>query len=166
MRVGNRVARTLEDRQEIWNAPILFGTILLGFVSDRLRTVPRAAIALVSLVLLAGALSLYARYGGISMSLNFGLMALVGLLLYGPDSILSGAAAQDAGGKHAASLAAGLINGIGSMGAIFQETAMRTMSSHFGWESIFQLFVWLALASALCLVPTILPKRRVEKLSA
>ncbi len=141
----------------------LFGTILLGFLSDRMRSVPRAGIALVSLVMLAGALALYARFGSLSMPLNFGLMALVGLLLYGPDSIISGAAAQDAGGKHAASLAAGLINGIGSMGAIFQEAAMRTMSSRFGWASIFQLFIWLALASALCLVPTILPKRRTAE---
>jgi sugar phosphate permease len=41
-----------------------------------------------------------------------------GALLYGPDSLLSGAAAQDLGGPNAAALAIGMINGLGSVGAV------------------------------------------------
>jgi hypothetical protein len=29
-----RIARVLEDRQEIWNAPILFGTVLLALFCE------------------------------------------------------------------------------------------------------------------------------------
>lgn len=133
----------------------LAGTILLGYLSDRMRDLPRAGIALVSLVGLAGALALYGQVGGTSMVVNFTVMALVGLLLFGPDSLLSGAAAQDAGGKHGAALAAGMINGLGSLGAILQEAVTRGVSSRWGWGALFHVFVGLALAAALCLVPAI-----------
>ena len=80
----------------------------------------------------------------------------IGFLLFGPDSLLSGAAAQDAGGPGAAALAAGLINGIGSVGAIAQEAVTRGVSARWGWDGLFRVFVGLSLFSALCLVPALL----------
>ena len=47
---------------------------------------------------------------------------LIGLLLFGPDSIISGTAAIDFGTKQGASTAAGIINGMGSVGAIIGGT--------------------------------------------
>lgn len=130
------------------------GTIGMGFLSDRLRSVPRSVLSSVWLVMLAGALYLYVQIGGLGMGVNFAVMALVGALLFGPDSLLSGAAAQDAGGKYAAGVAAGMVNGIGSVGAILQEALTRGVSKHYGWDKLFYVFVGLALFSAACLVPT------------
>jgi sugar phosphate permease len=131
------------------------GTIGLGFLSDQFRGLSRPMWSLVSLFCLAGALVLYGRLSGASAGVNFAGMALVGALLYGPDALLSGAAAQDAGGPRAAALAAGLVNGIGSLGAILQEFVTRYVSKRFGWESLFGAFMLFALFAGVSLVPAI-----------
>lgn len=132
----------------------VLGTIGMGALSDRNQRIPRSIFASLWLVLLAGAIFLYARIGATDMVTNFVVMALVGALLFGPDSLISGAAAQDAGGKYAAGTAAGLVNGIGSLGAILQEYVTRGVSEKYGWDKLFYVFVGLAMFSAVCLVPT------------
>ena len=86
--------------------------------------------------------------------MNFAAMALVGALLFGPDALLSGAAAQDAGGPRAAALAAGLVNGVGSLGAMLQEAVTRGVTSRWGWSALFNVLLGLALLAALALTPT------------
>jgi sugar phosphate permease len=132
----------------------VLGTIVLGAVSDRLPTVPRSVLCAVSLVGLAAALFAYGKIGGGSHGANFVLMALVGALLYGPDALLSGAAAQDLGGPKAAALAIGMINGLGSIGAVSQEFITRGVSHAWGWNAVFYVLLGSALAAALCLSPT------------
>jgi sugar phosphate permease len=91
---------------------------------------------------------------------GFFVMMGVGALLYGPDSLLSGAAAQDLGGKDAAALAAGMINGFGSFGAVLQELMTRTASRLWGWNAVFGVLVASALLAALALMPTFATRRR------
>jgi len=132
----------------------VLGTIGMGMLSDRYRQIPRSVVSAVWLVLLAAAIFVYAQLGATSMFLNFVVMAFVGALLFGPDSLISGAAAQDAGGKYAASTAAGIVNSVGSTGMIAQELVTRGVSERYGWGALFYVFVGLALFSAVCLVPT------------
>ncbi len=129
------------------------GAIVIGMLSDRYRQIPRAAIAAVSLVGLAGAFWLYVTIGGMGVWANVVGLALIGFLLFGPDALVSGAAAQDAGGPGAAALAAGLINGIGSVGAILQETVTSQVSERWGWNGLFRVFVGLSLLGVVCLAP-------------
>jgi sugar phosphate permease len=130
------------------------GTIALGALSDRLPGVPRSAVCATSLVGLAVALFVYTQVGGIGHASNFAAMALVGALLYGPDSLLSGAAAQDLGGPRAAALAIGMINGLGSVGAVSQEFITRAVSRSSGWNAVFDVLLVSAAAAAVLLVPT------------
>ena len=129
------------------------GAIIIGLISDRYRSVPRAVIAAASLVGLAGAFGLYVTIGGMGVWANVVCLALIGFLLFGPDALVSGAAAQDTGGPATAALAAGLINGMGSVGAIFQEAVTKGVSERWGWPCLFRVFVGLSLLSALCLAP-------------
>jgi sugar phosphate permease len=131
----------------------IVGTILIGLLSDRLRHIPRAIIAAVALLGLAGSFYLYPIIGSTGVAANFLGLALIGFMLFGPDSLISGAAAQDAGGPGAAALAAGLINGIGSIGAIAQEAVTRGVSARWGWDGLFHVFLALSLISVGCLVP-------------
>jgi sugar phosphate permease len=131
-------------------------------LSDRNRGISRSVLAAVWLVLLAGAIFLYAQIGATNLVVNFAVMALVGALLFGPDSLISGAAAQDAGGPYAAATAAGLVNGIGSIGAILQEYVTRGVSQRYGWDKLFYVFVVLAVFSAICLVPTFKTRANVD----
>ncbi|MDI1431075.1 MFS transporter [Polyangium sorediatum] len=137
----------------------VLGTIGMGALSDRYRHLPRSWFAAAWLVLLAVALFLYARLGSTGTVTNFVVMAFVGAMLFGPDSLISGAAAQDAGGKYAAATALGVVNGIGSIGAILQEHVTRGVSERYGWDKLFYVFVALALFSAVCLVPTFRPRK-------
>ncbi|MCC6557412.1 MAG: MFS transporter [Polyangiaceae bacterium] len=130
------------------------GTLALGYLSDKFRRTPRSIFAAASLAGLAAALWLYLQIGGISMTANIIGMALVGALLFGPDALLSGAAAQDAGGPLAAAMAAGVVNGIGSIGAVAQELVTSGVSERWGWTALFQVFLALSLAAAALLVPT------------
>jgi len=46
---------------------------------------------------------------------------LVGFMLYGPDTLLCGAASVQAAGEKNAVAVAGLVNGLGSLGPVIQE---------------------------------------------
>ena len=60
----------------------------------------------------------------IALSVCFGL---VGFMLYGPDTVLNGAAAVQVAGEKNGVAVAGLINGIGSIGPIVQEQVIGLM---------------------------------------
>ncbi len=132
----------------------IVGTLVLGALSDKMRHIPRSVFAAVSLVGLALALWLYLAVGGLGPAYNFASMALCGALLFGPDALLSGAAVQDAGGPYAAALAAGVVNGLGSIGGILQEAVTRGVSAAWGWNALFYVFLSLALLAAASLLPT------------
>jgi sugar phosphate permease len=129
------------------------GVVGIGLLSHRLSRVSRPLLASITLVGLSGLLVAYqlvAKQGPLANALGLGL---VGAFLFGPDSILSGAAAQDAGGKHAAATATGFVNAVGSVGAILQGALNAWVSQAFGWQAVFYVLVGFALLAALALVP-------------
>jgi sugar phosphate permease len=130
----------------------IVGSIVIGYISDRYFPGRRRYVASFMVAALACALLLYTRLAPISVLLNFCGMALVGFCLFGPDTLISGAAAQDIGGKHDVAKAAGFINGFGSTGAIFQGLVTSGVSSKFGWDALFYVFVVLALMSSVALL--------------
>src|SRR5207247_1270604 len=117
----------------------VLGSIVVGLISDRYFPGRRRLISSIMCAALAGALFLYIRVAPISMTINFVSMALIGFCLFGPDTIICGAAAQDIGGRHNVAKAAGFINGVGSIGAIFQGIVTSKMSAKFGWNALFYL---------------------------
>jgi len=131
----------------------IVGVIAIGMLSDRVRRWSRAALAMLSLLGLALALLLCAALPRHDVWLTVGALALVGLLLFGPDSLLSGAAAQDVGGDAAAATATGLVNGVGSLGGMLEGLSLPAISAHFGWQAMFPLLAGLAVCAALALIP-------------
>lgn len=80
-------------------------------------------------------------------------MALIGILVIGPDSVLSGTIAQDIGkraglGGKAVGTLAGIVNSVGSSGAILQGIATAFISERYGWPALFAVFVVFAAISA------------------
>lgn len=133
----------------------IVGVIALGTLSDRVRGWSRSALAAASLVGLALALLLYVTLGSTSPGVGILALALIGATLFGPDALISGAAAQDAGGARAAASATGFVNGVGSIGAMLEGLCVPWISQRYGWQAVFPVFVALALAAALALVPTL-----------
>ncbi|MBI2980997.1 MAG: MFS transporter [Deltaproteobacteria bacterium] len=121
------------------------GTLFAGYASDRLFGSRRGPIC--ALMFLGLALSLYAHTHFVLMGIfwNVASMALVGFMIYGPDSVMSGAAAMDFGTKEGSSTAAGFINGMGSVGAALEGILVGYVSLAFGWNFLFYILVGLAL---------------------
>jgi sugar phosphate permease len=132
----------------------IVGVIVIGTLSDRIRRYSRAFLGSLSLVLLAAALFFYARLGSDGTWTNVLFLALIGATLFGPDSLISGAAAQDAGGVHAASMATGFVNGVGSIGAMAQGLVVPAITARYGWQALFPVFMVFALLAGLALIPS------------
>jgi sugar phosphate permease len=131
------------------------GAVGFGALSDRVPALSRPAWAALGLAGLAGALAAYQSLAARGPAFNVALMALVGCLLFGPDALLSGAAAQELGGPHAAGTAVGIVNGIGSLGAVLQGLLLVGVSRRFGWSAVFYAFLACAALAALALVPAL-----------
>lgn len=107
----------------------IVGVILAGFASDRLFAGRRSLVCLISTVGMG--MALIAGYYAVSAAMIILCFALVGFTLYGPDSLMSGAGAADvANDKAGAVAAAGIINGIGSLGPIVQEQVVPMLLSY------------------------------------
>lgn len=129
------------------------GVIVIGILSDRVRRLSRTTLSMTSLLGLALALLICAGLPKQNALLAVLALALVGALLFGPDALLSGAAAQDVGGAAAAATATGLVNGVGSLGGMLEGVTLPALSAHFGWQVLFPLLAGLALCAALALIP-------------
>jgi len=81
-------------------------------------------------------------------------MGLIGFLVAGPDAMLGSTAVADcceqAGyGQEVLGTAAGVVNGMGSIGAVLQGALTALIAEKYGWGA---LFVTLAVLSALSVV--------------
>ncbi len=128
----------------------LLGPILLGLASDKLFGARRMPACVLSLLALTVTLALFmgALHSG-SVLLVVALLFVMGLTLYGPDSMISGAAAIDFGTARAGATAAGFVNGCGSVGAILG----GLLPGYFDTVTVFIVFAGCALFSALVLLP-------------
>ena len=129
------------------------GALLAGYVSDRFnqsRRAPVSAVMLCGLGLVMLFQPVFARSGlaGIGLAIS-----LAGFLSYGPDTLLSGAAAQDVGETRSAATASGLIDGTGHLGALFSPYVVITISERFGWDRLFLVFAATAFLAGLVLLP-------------
>ncbi len=128
----------------------LLGPILIGLASDKLFGARRMPACVLSLAALTVVLALFAPLTSTgNVGLMVGVLFLIGLTLYGPDSMISGAAAIDFGTRKGAGTAAGFVNGCGSVGAILG----GLLPGYFGTEIIFHGFTVAALLAALLLLP-------------
>ncbi len=122
----------------------LGGAVIAGYVSDRLlgsRRFPVGAVMLWGLGFVCLLQPLAASGGRLSVTL---WIAAVGVLTYGPDTLMSGAAAQDVGSAAHAGKAAGVINGVGSFGQLCSPFIVAYVTEAYGWDQLFYLFVILA----------------------
>lgn len=128
----------------------LLGPIMIGLASDKLFGARRMPACVLSLLALTVSLALFmgALHTG-SVLLVMLLLFFMGLTLYGPDSMISGAAAIDFGSAKAGATAAGFVNGCGSVGAVLG----GLLPGYFDTVTVFIVFAGCALVSALLLMP-------------
>lgn len=102
------------------------GALLAGLLLDRVfkkQWVPVCLLMGIGCVL---SYWLVLRFGTSPATLAW-LYGTVGFMLYGPDTIIAGAAAVTVAGERNALAAAGIINGLGSIGPIVQEEVIGAL---------------------------------------
>ena len=121
------------------------GAIVAGYASEKLfqsRRFPVGALMLWGLALTSLILPKLSTMGHFWTAVG---ISLVGIMTYGPDTLMSGAAAQDVGSKEGAATASGFIDGIGHLGMIVSPFVVAFVTAHYSWDILFYLFVVLSL---------------------
>jgi sugar phosphate permease len=129
------------------------GAVTAGYVSDRLMGSRRAPVSIMMLCGFALVMLLqmhFSRPGLAGMAI---VVSLAGIFTYGPDTLLSGAAAQDVGQTKATATASGLIDGIGHLGSLLSPYLVVFISAHYGWDKLFLVFAVAGMMAALMLLP-------------
>lgn len=124
--------------------------VLMGITYDRLAPVLRRWLVFGILLGLSVALALLTTVGKSNPGAGVALLALVGLLLYGPYSILGGVVSIETGGSDLAGTATGVVDGIGYLAAILAGQTLGEVLDRWGYPMAFTLLAGLTLASALC----------------
>ena len=117
------------------------GVIAAGYVSDKLfqaRRMPVGALGMWGLAITCFFHPQLAAWSHLGNAIG---ISLIGFFTYGPDALMSGAAAIDACSPKAAGLAAGFINGVGSLGQMVSGFIVAYIATKFGWDSLFYFFV-------------------------
>lgn len=127
----------------------ILGAIFAGVASDRFFQSRRAPVIVIMMGLLAVATYYFTAVSAMGRLQNLAAIALMGFLLYGPDTVASGVAAVDFGHRRAAALAAGFVNGMGSIGAALSGVVAGRLSEARGWEAVFSLFAPLCVVGAI-----------------
>lgn len=125
------------------------GVIAGGVWSDHLQGARRAPVIFWMTVGCLISTSLMWLVGLSSPVLFIVLLGMIGLTAMGPDSLLSGASAMDVGSRRQAALAAGVINGLGSIGPIVQEPVIAILKHGYGLSSVFLLLVVVVFCAAI-----------------
>lgn len=128
-----------------------------GWASDRLFGSRRFPVIATTLFAGGLALTLLPFVPATRWSLG-GMLFVIGMLVYIPDSLVSGAAAIDFGTRRGAGTAAGVINGVGSLGAIVGGTlpgfvTQLTGSDQTPWNGIFLALAGGLIVAAACVLP-------------
>jgi sugar phosphate permease len=124
------------------------GTLIAGYISDRLLAGRRYPVGSTMLFLLCGALLMHpviAQLGPFAMACS---ISLLGILIYGPDLLMAGPATLDSVHPSHAARAAGIVNGIGSLGQLISAYVVAVIVSRFGWDQLFTFFLLCSAAAA------------------
>lgn len=129
------------------------GALIAGYASDKLcqsRRLPVVSIMFWGLGVVCCLHPHMASWGGWAVAAS---VSLLGIMNYGPDTLLQGAASQDAGAKWGVGVTSGFISAVGSCGQLISPFLVAWVAQRFGWD---QLFYWFAGISFLagCLLAT------------
>ncbi len=141
-------------KQSAFKAAILpllgsVGSIFAGWASDKWFGARRGPISAIMLFGLAIFTYLFRIVPGNNWVLSLVVLGLAGFCLYGPHSLLGGAAAMDFGTRKAAASAAGFIDALGYVGAILAGWGSGMLIDHYSWTAAFISWVLAALLGAI-----------------
>ncbi|HUH45626.1 MAG TPA: MFS transporter [Arenibacter sp.] len=121
-----------------------FGVLLAGYSSDKLFKSNRFSTVAIMMFGLGVACLIHPLMAPFGKMATIVSIALIGVATYGPDSLICTAGSMDVGGTKGAAMAAGIINGMGSIGQMFSGFFVVAISARYGWDNLFYFFVVMA----------------------
>lgn len=123
------------------------GSLVVGRLSDRAGPGRRSGIMTASLaVLLIAVLALAHAHVRDPLAVAL-IIGLAGLFLLGPYSLLAGAITLDVAGKRGASTTAGIVDGVGYVGASLSAIVVGSVSKRYGWSAAFDVIAGVTFTS-------------------
>jgi sugar phosphate permease len=129
------------------------GAILAGYLSDHFMQSRRAPVSAIMLCGLGLVMLLQPSLAATGLMGTALAISLAGILSYGPDTLLSGAGAQDVGAGRGAGTAAGLIDGLGHLGSLLSPYIVVYVSKQYGWDRLFEILAVSAFVAGAVLLP-------------
>ena len=123
------------------------GSLVIGRLSDRWGPGKRAGIMTLSLSCLVLAVLALGHAHVVDPLGAAALIGLAGLFLLGPYSLLAGAITLDVAGKRGAATTAGIVDGVGYVGASLAAAVLGSVAKRLGWSTVFDVIAGVALVS-------------------
>jgi sugar phosphate permease len=127
------------------------GVLAAGYLSDHAGKGKRFGVSAVMMGVLALLCVAYPYLSGSGWMWNVAMIAAIGAVTFGPDTLMAGAAVQDAVPPESTASAAGFVNGVGSSGQILSPYVVSLLSGWFGWHTLFAVLGAASLVGALAL---------------
>ena len=135
----------------IYDWASLAGAIVAGLISDRMRRGGRISVCFVFTALVVVSCLAMVGWGGNSLPL-FGLcLGSIGFFLSGPDTLVSGAVAIEAAPRGRSATGAGVVNGLGSVGAVLQEVVLGNVLRDAGVQGFVLALTFSSAMALVCL---------------
>ena len=128
------------------------GAVAAGWISDRVFAARRMPVAVIMLCVLTVVVIAVPYAGGNPWALA-PLFVLAGFAIYGPESLIAGAAAVELAPKHAAATGVGLVNAIASLSGVPAGIVGATVAQQFGWPAVFFMLGAVSFAALLVAAP-------------
>ena len=139
------------------------GTLLCGWISDKLFKGRRAPAGILFMVLVTIAVLVYWFNPAGNPGVDMAALIAIGFLIYGP-VMLIGLYALELAPKKAAGTAAGLTGLFGYLGgAVAANAVLGYTVDHFGWDGGFMVLVGSCVASILCLGYAFIGEKVIHK---
>lgn len=126
------------------------GILVAGYLSDKMFNSARFSVSALFFFVMGLILMFQPKLTSLGNMGNIFLIALCGFFIYGPDSLISAAGAMDIGNGNTG-VAAGFINGVGSIGQLLSPCVVAYVSGKYGWKTLFSVFVWLVFIAGILL---------------
>src|SRR5260370_7350371 len=121
------------------------GVLLGGYISDYWMGGRRFPVGAVMMFGLGFACLVYPALSIAGPMVNLVGVALIGILTYGADILMCGAAVQDIVSQQHTASAAGFVNGVGSVGQLASPLVVSWITVHSGCDRLFLFLVPCAL---------------------
>ena len=142
------------------------GTLLCGWISDKVFKGRRAPAGILFMVLVLLAVLVYWFNPAGNPAIDMAALVAIGFLIYGP-VMLIGLYALELAPKKAAGTAAGLTGLFGYLGgAVAANAILGYTVDHFGWDGGFIILVGSCITAIVCLIYALIGERAHHKAKA